>query len=184
MKASFFKTLATTILFVAQIGIPMAHAQTSTMQALPNGASSLNEIYQDWTVNCASNQNALHCALSQQQRKQDTNQLVLAIEFGDISAQNIAGTLVLPFGLKLADGVSIQVDDEPAWDVLPFATCLPVGCTVSLAFDQDKITALRNGAILNLTTKAIETQKPVLFTVSLKGFSAAQDRGTQVRGAQ
>lgn len=154
----------------------MAHAQAQTPATLPNGASSLNETYQDWAVICAANDKGRICVLSQQQRKKDTNQLVLAAEFNAVSSHQVKGTLVLPFGLRLADGVVLQVDDQPAQKALGFTTCLPAGCIVEVDFDAATLKSLRSGVVLKLTAKAHDSGQNVLLSVSLKGFAAAQDR--------
>lgn len=183
-------TIAAALMLAAQMEMPMANAQTQTPtqgrvqaqpgtqapSALPNGASSLNETYQDWTVICAANEKGRICVLSQQQRKSDSKQLVLAAEFNAVTANEVRGTLVLPFGLRLADGVVLQVDDQPAQSAVPFATCLPAGCIVPVSFGADMVKAIRTGATLKVTAKAHDSGQIVQFGVSLKGFSGAQDR--------
>ncbi|MFD1330636.1 invasion associated locus B family protein [Methylopila musalis] len=180
MTARPLATLAAALLMAAQMEIPMAQAQTQQQtQAgprLPNGATSLNETYQDWAVACAAGDKGRVCVMSQRQRKTDTSQLVLAAEFDAVSAGSVKGALVLPFGLRLADGVVAQIDDRPALKALPFATCLPAGCIVPVVFDGDALKALRSGTTLKLTAKAHDTGRNVAFGVSLKGFAAAQDR--------
>jgi invasion protein IalB len=186
MKTNIAAIIAAVLTMAAQTGIQMANAQAQNQaqakpeaqaaSGLPNGASSLNEIYQDWTVICATGDRNRVCVMSQQQRKSDTNQLVLAAEFNAVSTGEVKGTLVLPFGLRLADGVVLQVDDQPTLDALPFTTCLPAGCIVQVAFDGTMLKSLRSGTALKLTARAHDSGQNVLFGVSLKGFSAAQDR--------
>jgi invasion protein IalB len=175
MKLLIFPTLAIALFLMIQSGPPMANAQTQA------SASDRPELYENWTVTCASGPQPAACVMSQQQRKQATGQLVLAIELNDVSAQYAKGTIVFPFGLSLPDGAMVQVDDMPILSFLPFETCLPVGCIAPVLFDADTLAALRSGAILHLMTKAHDTGQPVRFTVSLKGFSAAQDRVTKRR---
>lgn len=179
MKTSLIATIISAVLLVAApMEAPMAQAQTPSPSSsiLPNGASTLNETYDDWTVICAPGDEGRICVMSQQQRKNDTGQLVLAAEFDNVSDSAIEGKLILPFGLRLADGVVLQVDDKPASDPLPVQTCLPVGCIVPVSFDAETISALRSGTTLKLQTKAYDTGRDVLLAVSLKGFSAAQNR--------
>lgn len=181
-----FAIITAALAMAANMEIPMAQAQTQTPaqprieaqapSALPNGATSLNETYQDWAVICAAGEKGRLCVLSQQQRKTDTNQLVLAVEFNSVTANEIRGTLVLPFGLKLADGVTLQVDDGPVSPALPFSTCLPAGCILPVVFDAGIVKALRAGTTLKLVAKAHDSGQNVLLGVSLKGFAAAQDR--------
>lgn len=154
----------------------MAHAQTKAAPTFPNGTSALNETFEDWQVSCRIEGDKKVCLLSQQQRKKDTNQLVLAAEFNSVSADGVKGTLVLPFGLKLSDGVTFQIDDAPASRPVPFGTCLPVGCIVPLGFDAQVAKALRGAKSLKLNAKSFDGEQDIRLSISLKGFAAAQDR--------
>lgn len=187
MKTRIIAIIAATFLVAANMETFMAHAQTSSQaqpqvqaqpapSTLPNGATSLNETYQDWAVVCAVQDKGRLCVMTQQQRKKDTNQLVLAVELNVVTVNEVRGTLVLPFGLRLADGVTLQVDDGPVSKPLPFSTCLPAGCIVQLAFDAATVKGLRAGTTLKLTAKAHDGGQDVVLGVSLKGFAAAQDR--------
>ncbi len=153
-----------------------AQGPTNAPSSLPNGATSINETYQDWVVLCAAGDKGRNCVMTQQQRRQDTNQLVLAVEFDSIAADEIKGMMVLPFGLRLADGVTLQVDDGAASRPVAFSTCLPAGCIVPLSFDAAMVRTLRAGTTLKLVAKAHDSGQDVALGVSLKGFAAAQDR--------
>lgn len=154
-----------------------APAAAQTSGALPGGANSLQEIFENWTVACVQQGAGKRCALSQQQADQQSHQRVLAIELTAPSADRVAGTLVLPFGLALDSGVTLQVDEAPAGPRLRFRTCLPGGCLVSLSFDAGQAAALRKGAALKVNAVA-DGGKDAVFTISLKGYPAALDRMT------
>lgn len=187
MIRAFINT--TTITLAASLAM-LAHSETATMAqtqprtpapseaptALPNGATSLNETYQDWVVLCAATDKGRACVMTQQQHKQDTGQLVLAAEFTQISKDTVQGSLVMPFGLKLADGVTMQIDDGPVSKPLPFFTCLPAGCIVPFSFDATTVKALRSGSVAKLVAKAHDSGQNVQLGISLKGFASAQDR--------
>jgi invasion protein IalB len=171
---------ARALVVAALLAAPMAYAQASAAQqapsTLPNGANAINETYNDWIVLCSSTDKGRSCLLTQQQRKKDTNQLVLAVELTPLSTDQVKGVLLLPFGLRLADGVTLQIDDGPVSTPLPFATCLPTGCTVQVAFDTATTKALRLAKTLRLVAKANDGGQTVLLGVSLAGFSSAYDR--------
>lgn len=182
-KQALFLTLAASLSMAAFLETTaMAQTQARTPapadapSALPNGATSLNETYQDWVVLCARTDKGRACVMTQQQRKNDTNQLVLAAEFTQVAGDQLRGTLVLPFGLKLADGVTLQIDDGAVSGPIPFATCLPQGCIVPISFDAGIVTALRSGATVKLVAKAHDGGQSVQLGISLKGFAAAHDR--------
>jgi invasion protein IalB len=143
--------------------------------ALPGGATSLRESYQDWQVSCAVKDKNKQCVMSQRQARKDGKR-VLAIELRP-QGDGLIGTLVLPFGLLLSDGVQLGIDDaKPATESLPFRTCVPAGCLVPVAFDTGTVKALRAGNALKLVAKSAGGDKPVQFSVSLKGFAGAADR--------
>ncbi len=159
-------------------GFQVAQAQTDRLAAsgLPGGASSLNETYEDWRVACAMQAAVKHCVLSQVQT-QENGQLVLAMELNAPKGDTVSGTLVLPFGLALDQGVTFQIDGNPAMQPARFRTCLPVGCIVSLNFDTPSQVALRAGAALKLNATA-DGGATTAFSISLKGFGTALDRVT------
>jgi invasion protein IalB len=142
---------------------------------LPGGASSLRETYQDWLVACVQKKTK-RCALSQQQ-SQENGRRVLGVEIvPGPDGKTATGILVLPFGLALDAGVTLQIDDKPAEAPLRFSTCLSGGCLVPLSFDEAFLSALRAGEALKATAKAFDGGQAVSLSVSLKGFSAAFDR--------
>jgi invasion protein IalB len=147
---------------------------------LPGGASSLQETYQDWSLSCQSTPKVV-CAITQQQTQQN-GQRVLAIELRNAAEGAVSGNLVLPFGLLLDAGVTLQIDDGPAREPLRFSTCLPAGCIVPLDFNAKTMTTLRTGTTLAIKAKGID-QKDVALSVSLKGVAAALDRLKVLTGA-
>lgn len=88
----------------------------------------------------------------------------------------LAGNIVLPFGLRLGEGVVLKDDDQSAWLAATFSTGLPVGCLAPLALEADAVARLRSANVMNLEATADDDGAEVAFSVSLKGFSAAHDR--------
>ncbi|ANP90157.1 invasion associated locus B family protein [Rhizobium leguminosarum] len=141
--------------------------------ALPNGASSLQETYQDWRLSCAVRDNARACAILQDQSQQN-GQRLLAVELG-MRSDGAVATLLLPFGILLDPGIAPQIDDQPPLSALRFRTCLPTGCVAVFPIDAETLLKLRTGSVLRLkvTTAA---QTALTFPVSLRGLAAAIDR--------
>lgn len=154
--------------------------------ALPGGASSLQENYQDWLVVCVQQQASqaeaaaeapapvTRCAVSQQQSEAQTRQRVLAIELSR-SEKGLSGVLLVPFGLALDAGISLQIDEGKAEAPLRVRTCLPAGCVVPLDFDAAKLKALTSAATLKVKAQADGGPERV-FSISLKGFADATQR--------
>lgn len=159
-------------------------ASAGSAQGLPGGASSLNETHGDWTVVCSTAQESVRCAIAQNQVSGENRQRVLAVELqaaeGGASA---TGMLVLPFGLKLDDGVRLALDEAEPFQTLQFSTCMPTGCLVPLAFDADAVSALRAGSVLALKANANDNGQDVALSVSLNGFTSALARAAELSGS-
>jgi invasion protein IalB len=139
--------------------------------ARPGGAGS-QETFGSWTVVCKE---AIKlCSLSQTQTDPQSRQRVLTLQLSPVD-DKVNGTLIMPFGLALDNGVTLQVDDGPAGPVLRYRTCLPLGCLVSISFDAKLVAALRKGAALRINGVA-DGGKAETFTIPLDGFPAALDR--------
>ncbi|MEF0943080.1 invasion associated locus B family protein [Rhizobium sp. BR 362] len=140
---------------------------------LPNGASSLQETYQDWSLACHGVPQT-DCAVSQQQTQQN-GQRMMAIELRRNADGTLAGNLVLPFGLALDAGVVLQIDDAAPQKPLRFSTCLPAGCLVPLSFDAKTVVALKTSSSLEIKLQRMDA-KEVTLPISLKGLAGAVGR--------
>lgn len=150
-------------------------------QGLPGGASSLNEAHGDWSVSYVAPGGLLQCAISQFQVSGQNGQRVLTIELRVVEGGEVAsGILILPFGLRLDDGVTLTIDENATLPTLRFSTCLPAGCLVPLAFDAATVSALRAGGALALTAAANDAGREVSFSISLAGFTSALNRIAQL----
>lgn len=150
--------------------------RAGTSQTLPGGASQLQETHGDWRVVCASQNNQILCTLTQQQADKDSRQLILGIELKPVAAGKAEGTLILPFGLSVAQPIRMQIDDGTP-HTAQIRTCLPVGCLVSLSFDSPAVATLKQGVVLNVRATA-DGGQDTTFKISLNGFASALDRTT------
>jgi invasion protein IalB len=173
MKRSPHSGLSAAVLTLGLLATLSASGQGAS--SLPGGATSLRETYDDWVVACAVPQSGKTCAMQQELKAQQTGQRVLAIELQPKGA-GAAGTLVLPFGLALANGASLQIDDGAAGTPLRFSTCLPAGCIVSLDLDAKMLAGLRKGTALNVKVTPADGGAETQLAISLKGFASAFDR--------
>ncbi|RRI07735.1 Invasion associated locus B family protein [Mesorhizobium tamadayense] len=168
----------------AVVGLPALAAQNKVAPAasqpdatakpqLPGGASALSETHGDWTDNCQVTGTNKVCSLSHQQFNVQSGQRLLAIELTSKTGKDAAGTLALPFGLALANGISLQIDDKKLDGTLQFKTCQAVGCLVPVSFDADITSLLQNSTALKINATAADTTQPIAFTISLNGFAGA-----------
>jgi invasion protein IalB len=188
---SGFKLFVAMLVAAGVAGLPALAAQNKGDQAapaaaqpadaaakpqLPGGASALSETHGDWTVNCRIAGTTKVCSLSHQQFNKQSGQRLLAIELTTKSGQDATGTLALPFGLALAKGVTLQIDDQKLDGSLEFNTCQMVGCLVPVTFSADTTTLLQNGTTLKVNAVTADTTQPIAFTISLNGFAGALAR--------
>lgn len=157
----------------ALMALAMPASAQEAASTLPGGASSLQETYQDWSLACQGTPQTV-CVITQQQMQQN-GQRVLAIELGTSNDGGLTGNLVLPFGLRLDAGATLQVDEGATQAPLRFSTCLPAGCLVPLEFDADQLAALRAGTALKIMVQGMDASETAL-SISLRGLSAAIDR--------
>lgn len=152
---------------------PTAFAQ-ETQGAQP---SVLTETYESWTVQCVNTTEGettkRSCQMSQELLQQETRQRVVLFAVAD-AEKGAKGTLVLPFGLRLSEGVRIELADaELARGA--FTTCLPAGCLAELELQDASIKQLRGAEKITVVMVASNGQT-ARTELSLKGFSAAYDR--------
>ncbi|OKP63678.1 hypothetical protein BTE77_35505 [Ensifer adhaerens] len=159
----------------------LAQAPAAT---LPGGASSLQETYDAWRVVCVQQATAPHCSVTQQQTQQNGQQVLMLELFTDAESNQLKGTLVLPFGLALANGVRLREGDKELGGKFAFSTCVPVGCLVPMAFDTAALARLRKGESLKVSASVSDSGQPVDLSISLKGFAQAHDRISLVAKGQ
>lgn len=143
--------------------------------ALPGGAGTLTETYQDWAISCQAQKETTNCVMNQTQNSSKTGQRVLTVQLRNVAGGKVDGVVLMPFGLDLAKGVSLKIDEAEA-PALTFSTCLPQGCLALLSLDAKDIARLKAAGNLNISATALEPNQPVSFKVSLKGFGTALDR--------
>lgn len=162
------------VLGLGLLAATSAFAETAA-PSLPGGANSLQETYSDWQVGCVVRDGGKRCAITQEQANQQTRQRVIAVEL-TIAGDKLEGVLLMPFGLALERGVSLQIDDQTGATSQKFSTCLPGGCLVPLSFETKTIAGLRTGTALKVHAAPAGGGQELVYSISLKGFAQAVDR--------
>ncbi|WP_332694568.1 invasion associated locus B family protein [Bosea sp. (in: a-proteobacteria)] len=174
---------------------PPAAARPATAQAtptvsqpkpatatLPNGASAINEVFGDWTVDCRITDGQKLCALTQSQGDSRTNQRVFAIELRAPKDGRAEGTILMPFGVKLENGAVLKLDDKDLGQSLRFSTCVPSGCLLPISFPTAATDAMKAGKTLTAAALNLSSGEVVSFNIALNGFGPALDRLSQLGG--
>lgn len=153
--------------------------QVKPKVTLPGGASNLTETHEDWTVGCQVNEEQKSCVFSQSLGNKQTGQRVLSIELAPQGDSAVKGALLTPFGLKLADGVSLTIDEKPFGAKHAFTTCVQAGCLVPVEFDAAALGTLNGGKQLGVGAVNMNGE-PVTLNISLKGFTEARKRAEEL----
>lgn len=164
----------------ARAQAPSVQQPAGTAATLPNGASSINETYGDWTVDCRIADAQKQCLLVQAQRDSQSGQRSYAIELHPPRDGKVEGAILMPFGLNLESGAILKLDDKDLGKGLRFSTCLPQGCLLPVSFPTVATDAMRKGTKLVVASLNISSGEAITFNVSLNGFGAALDRTIQL----
>lgn len=169
-------TLAATLAgFLALVAGVQARAQDSAPDAL-------RETFRDWTVQCEMRpETGRVCEMLQQVSHDESGRNVLLFSMRYNAEDDLVGVLVLPFGLRLSEGVQIAVG-ETTFGPFGFDTCLNNGCVVLAVFDPQDITAMRAGVEgqIQAVTRNGET---FAIPISFMGFTAAFNRLSALQGS-
>ena len=161
------------------LGAGAAAAQATNGSDLPGGATSLNESHGDWTVSCRvvqdkDKQQVKSCAMSQQQVNKQ-KQRALEVSLVPQKDGSARGVILLPFGLAVTKGVTVDVDGDALGKPMDFSTCVPVGCLVPVDFDTASIKKIAKGQKMQISAVAPNGQK-ITLAASLNGFTSAFNR--------
>ncbi|MBN9080369.1 MAG: hypothetical protein BGP04_19050 [Rhizobiales bacterium 62-17] len=151
-----------------------------TGNTLANGASAINEVYEDWTVDCRVANERKLCRLSQAQGNGQTRQTVFAIDLDVPRDNNLSGTVLMPLGVKLDAGAIVRLDDKPFGQGLRYSACVAQGCIAPLTVPAASVDTLRKAQNISIASLNLSNNEPVVFRISMKGFSPALDRLVQL----
>jgi invasion protein IalB len=153
--------------------LAIALGGTATAQQLPNGASSINETYGDWSVNCRMIEGQKLCLLGHVQANSQNGQRLFAVDLRTPKDGKTEGTIVMPFGLKLESGAVMKLDDKDLGQGLRFSTCVPQGCLMPVSLPAAATDAMKKGKTLTVASLNLSGGDVVSFNVPLAGFAAA-----------
>lgn len=143
--------------------------------AQQTAADSLRETYRDWIVQCQSSaQGPRVCEMMQQVDHEESGQRVMAFSLRPLPDNRLAVIAITPFGLRLADGMRVQVGDQIVAQ-FPYDTCLSEGCLVTGVADDALVTQMRTG-ISGGAVFITRSGEPFGVPLSLMGFSSALER--------
>jgi invasion protein IalB len=151
-----------------------ASAPPTTTAGWPTGASSLTEVYGDWTVTCAKADAKAECAVMQAQGAKGRREFALEIRTpNDGRAQ---GFILMPLGLAIEPGISFKLDEAVLGKGAPYLSCSQEGCLVPISLPTLATDTMKTAKNLLVSATKPEAKEPVTITVPLEGFANALAR--------
>jgi invasion protein IalB len=143
---------------------------------LPNGASSISEIYGNWAVGCQIIDGQKRCLLLQTEIDGNTGKPTFAIELRVPHDGRTDGTILMPFGLRLGAGAVLMLDDRSIEEGLQFSTCVPQGCLLPVSLPASTVDTMKTARMLTVASLNLSSGALVTFKIQLEGFAAAITR--------
>lgn len=162
----------------AQDAAPAAAAPVAPAITFTGGASSISETHGDWTMICGV-QGKKVCVITQTLGDSQSGQRIVTVEF-EAAGDGVEGTLMMPFGLRLSEGVRTQIGGVTVGKTAPFASCYDRGCMAAFSMDGEVTNLLKRGQDLNLIAIADDSGENVQVKASLAGFTSALARSIEL----
>jgi invasion protein IalB len=179
MTASYSLRIASLLIACAvTLHVAPVLAQQAAPGGLPSGSPDSAGAAADeagWATNCnaMSRSATLQCTVEQRVVVQETGQLISGVVVRlDAPDRDPVLVLQLAFGLKLSDGVRLQIDERAPLELV-FETCDPRGC-FAIAQASALVPAMTAGRNLHIIANSLDGS-PVTFTHPLDGFGAAYE---------
>ena len=147
--------------------------------AWPVGASSLTEVYGDWTVTCARGDAAdakTECAVMQAQGSKGRREF--AIEIRPPAEGRAQGFILMPFGLAIEPGVTFKLDEAVLGKGAPYLSCGQDGCLVPISLPTLATDTMKTAKILAVSATKPDAKEPTVISVTLAGFANALARAS------
>jgi len=154
-------------------GTPAAGAQ----QPAVNPNIALDELHGDWSVRCFNVESQAPCDILQVGTNSETQQRVSLVSIAYLpGAQSYAAQIIVPLGIALARGLSIEAGDASLVG-LTFYRCERDGCYVEIGIPQQTIDALSALTENTLITVFSYGQGDMIeLPLSVTGFAEAVAR--------
>jgi invasion protein IalB len=147
------------------------------------GPDRVIEQYRAWTVTCESvaatgaATATETCVMEQSVTDSASGATVMRLTIAAGSDRPVpVGTIIGPFGVDLAQGLTLSVDGAEAWQIA-FLTCLQIGCVANLVLDEAEVAALRAGTTLVAMIRPSDNPtSEISLSFALDGFGDALAR--------
>ncbi|MGU3361918.1 invasion associated locus B family protein [Methylobacterium sp. M6A4_1b] len=156
---------------------PTAAATPAPVASWPAGATSLSEVYGDWTMTCAREAKPdakAECAIMQAQGAKGRREF--ALEIRPPSDGRAQGFILMPLGLAIEPGISFKLDEAVLGKGAPYLSCSQEGCLVPISLPTLATDTMKTAKNLLVSGIKPEAKDPVTITIPLEGFANALAR--------
>ena len=123
------------------------------------------------------------CVTQHEQFNQRSGELNVAVAIREQSDKTQKLLVTVPLGVALPTGIAVKFDKIKETKKLTYVFCHVEGCVVETAATPEIIDAMRRGARMELSVFHTFYNRPVSFSIPLKGFTASLE-GSPVDGKQ
>ncbi len=123
------------------------------------------------------------CVTQHEQFNQRSGELNVAVAIRQQEGKKEKLLLTVPLGVALPTGIAVKFDKIAEPVKLTYVFCHAEGCVVDTAATPQILDAMRKGAKIDLSVFHTFYNRPVSFSVPLKGFTATY-KGDPVDGKQ
>ena len=138
--------------------------------AVAFAAQAQQRSFGDWRYDCPQGQS---CRIYQSLAEQAEDRAFLTMEVVRRDQGGAFASITLPLGIYLPPGVGLRVDQGLTRE-LPVTVCLPGGCRVVFALDDELLAAMKRGNRLRLRFYQ-GSDDPMEVALSLRGFTAGHE---------
>ena len=148
-----------------ELGMQLAQAEQT--QPVPAQAPEPQSI---WGVSCDGTLEGLDCRAVQSVQVTETTRVTAAVRMPPGATKPVM-MLLVPSGINLTNGVTLQFGQDPAKRVR-LQTCDGTGCAAEYAITEGEIAALSKGQPIRVSIEDTK-RRPVSVDVPSTGFAAA-----------
>jgi invasion protein IalB len=128
-----------------------------------------------WATRCDEPKDGkpAHCEAFQSLTVTDTKQRFMEVAFAHPKdTMETAVAIVMPLGIVVSAGGTLQADEDPEGKKFQILTCVPEGCIARFNLDDAFMTKLKSAKTMTVGM-AEASGKPMNVKLSLEGFSDA-----------
>jgi len=144
------------------------------VQAAKPSAETTREVVGDWVVACSPPKTGHKtCVMTQTLASKKLKKPVSVLLIGKDRTGKLKGSLRMPVGVSLQEGVVIRIEHQDPFTV-PFAACHRIGCFAPFDLNEPLVVKLKTATNITVVAHSV-SQQALRFSFSTRGFSNAYE---------